>query len=236
MANRRTVLHQRADWHAAVLLGRSSGWMNIGQPSHGRRPLVEHGWPSGARVLRYPTAGSHHSYGVDSITRRFRADGIMKVFFNDCQASNQYGLTTQRSDRGDRELRDAKKSGKCPHAGLHCSPRHTGIVCLCEPRLVLSKRIKQSKRPKKIKESNTTSIPLIPSHSKMKSKQSKSRDNPGKSGSGTLSSAPGSCETSPARPASTLHSHRLGRMLDGKLCVADKALKKPRAYGNVVKP
>ena len=26
------------------------------------------------RVLRYPTAGSHHSYGVDSITRRFRAD------------------------------------------------------------------------------------------------------------------------------------------------------------------
>ena len=92
-------------------------------------------WPSGARVLRYPTAGSHHSYGVDSITRRFRADGIMKVFFNDCQASNQYGLTTQRSDRGDRELRDAKKSGKCPHAGLHCSPRHTGIVCLCVPRL-----------------------------------------------------------------------------------------------------
>ena len=49
----------------AVLLGRSSGWMNIGQPSHGgakglwrRRPLVEHGWPSGARVSRYPTAGS----------------------------------------------------------------------------------------------------------------------------------------------------------------------------------
>ena len=64
----------RRDWHAAVLLGRSSGWMNIGQPSHGRRPLVEHGWPSGARVLRYPTAGSHHSSGVDSITRRFRAD------------------------------------------------------------------------------------------------------------------------------------------------------------------
>ena len=125
-----------------------------------RARWLEHGWPSGARVSRHPTACSHHSYGVDSITRRFRADGIMKVFFNDCQASNQYGLTTQRSDRGDRELRDAKKSGKCPHAGLHCSPRHTGIVCLCEPRLVLSKRIKQSKWPKKSK----NQIPL-PSHS-----------------------------------------------------------------------
>ena len=171
------------DWQrAAVLLGRSSGWMNIGQPSHGRRPLVEHGWPSGARVLRYPTAGSHHSYGVDSITRRFRADGIMKVFFNDCQASNQYGLTTQRSDRGDRELRDAKKSGKCPHAGLHCSPRHTAIVCLVCAQIGTEQKNQTIKTAKKIKESNTTSIPLIPSHSKMKSKQSKSRDNPGKSG------------------------------------------------------
>ena len=49
--------------------------MNIGQPSLTRRhPLVEHGWPSGARVSRHPTgpAGSHHSYGVDSTTRRFR--------------------------------------------------------------------------------------------------------------------------------------------------------------------
>ena len=36
------------------------------------------------------------------------------------------------------------------------------------------------KTRQKIKESNTTLIPLIPSHSKMKSKQSKSRDNPGK--------------------------------------------------------
>ena len=171
------------DWQrAAVLLGRSSGWMNIGQPSHGRRPLVEHGWPSGARVLRYPTAGSHHSYGVDSITRRFRADGIMKVFFNDCQASNQYGLTTQRSDRGDRELRVAKKSGKCPHAGLHCSPRHTAIVCLVCAQIGTEQKNQTIKTAKKIKESNTTSIPLIPSHSKMKSKQSKSRDNPGKSG------------------------------------------------------
>ena len=129
-------------------------------PMIGREEPAARCQSAGARVLRYPTAGSHHSYGVDSITRRFRADGIMKVFFNDCQASNQYGLTTQRSDRGDRELRDAKKSGKCPHAGLHCSPRHTGIVCLCVPRLVLSKRIKQSKRPKKSK----NQIPL-PSHS-----------------------------------------------------------------------
>ena len=139
-----------------------------------------HGWPSGARVSRYPTTGSHHSYGVDSTTRQFCANCIMKVFFNDCQASNQW----RSGDRGDRELRDAKKSGKCPHAGLHCSPRHTGIVCLCEPRLVLSKRIKQSKRPKKSKNQIPlrTSVPLIPSHSKMKSKQSKSRDNPGKYG------------------------------------------------------
>ena len=37
------------------------------------------------------------------------------------------------------------------------------------------------KTAEKIKESNTTSIPLIPSHSKMESKQSKSRENPGKS-------------------------------------------------------
>jgi hypothetical protein len=37
------------------------------------------------------------------------------------------------------------------------------------------------KTAKRIKESNTTSIPLIPSHSKMESKQSKSRENPGKS-------------------------------------------------------
>ena len=128
------------------------------------------------------TAGSHHSYGVDSITRRFRADGIMKVFFNDCQASNQYGLTTQRSDRGDRELRDAKKSGKCPHAGLHCSPRHTAIVCLVCAQIGTEQKNQTIKTAKKIKESNTTSIPLIPSHSKMKSKQSKSRDNPGKCG------------------------------------------------------
>ena len=36
------------------------------------------------------------------------------------------------------------------------------------------------KTAKRIKESNTTSIPLIPSQSKMESKQSKSRENPGK--------------------------------------------------------
>jgi hypothetical protein len=40
--------------------------------------------------------------------------------------------------------------------------------------------IKQSKRPKKIKQSIPLCYPTIPSHSKNKSKQSKSRDNPGK--------------------------------------------------------
>ena len=134
--------YQSADWHAAVLLGRSSGWMNIGQPSHGRRPLVEHGWPSGARVLRYPTAGSHHSYGVDSITRRFRADGIMKVFFNDCQASNQ---CAQRGDRDDLEVRDGKNIWKVP-------PRWSALYSAWhwhsswEPRLVL--RAKESNNQK----------------------------------------------------------------------------------------
>ena len=68
------------------IIGMDEHWTTLTR----RRPLVEHGWPSGARVSRYPTAGSHHSYGVDSTTRRFCANGIMKVFFNDCQASNQY--------------------------------------------------------------------------------------------------------------------------------------------------
>ena len=68
------------------IIGMNERWTTLTR----QRPLVEHGWPSGARVSRYPTAGSHHSYGVDSTTRRFCANGIMKVFFNDCQASNQY--------------------------------------------------------------------------------------------------------------------------------------------------
>ena len=50
---------------------------HCGRPSHGGArwwsTLGAHGWPSGARVSRHPTAGSHHSYGVDSTTRRFRA-------------------------------------------------------------------------------------------------------------------------------------------------------------------
>ena len=191
--------------------------MSIGQPSHGSARWLEHGWPSGARVSRHPTACSHHSYGVDSTTRRFCANCIMKVFFNDCQASNQW----RSGDRGDRELRDAKKSGKCPHAGLHCSPRHTGIVCLCEPRLVLSKRIKQSKRPKKSKNQIPLCYPTIPSHSKMKSKQSKSRDNPGKYGTLCL----GGCAASPA--ASQLHSGataaRSARALGGHEAATQRA-------------
>ena len=83
-----------------------------------RRLLVVHGWPSGARVSRHPTACSHHSNGVDSTTRQFCANCIMKVFFNDCQASNQW----RSGDRGDREaVRDGKKSGKCRarRSGLH---------------------------------------------------------------------------------------------------------------------
>ena len=62
-------------------------------------PLEVNGWspplspPVFARepIITVPTAGagSHHSYGMDSAKRRFRANCIMKVFFNDCQASNQ---------------------------------------------------------------------------------------------------------------------------------------------------
>jgi hypothetical protein len=52
---------------------------------------------------------------------------------------------------------------------------------LTDPQNSAKIEIKRSKRPKKIKESKTTSIPRIPSHSKMESKQSKSRENPGKS-------------------------------------------------------
>ena len=60
---------------------------------------------------RHPTACSHHSYGVDSTTRQFLRHCIMKVFFNDCQASNQW----RSGDRGDREaVRDGRKCEKCP--------------------------------------------------------------------------------------------------------------------------
>ena len=89
---------------------------SIGQPSHGRRPLVEHGWPSAIRRASFAISDCWQPpqllYGVDSITRRFRADGIMKVFSTIAKQRNQYGFTTQRSDRGDCELRDAKKTGK----------------------------------------------------------------------------------------------------------------------------
>ena len=79
-----------------------------------------------ASFSRHPTAGSHHSYRVDSATRRFRANCIVEVFFNDCQASNQ---CAQRGDRDDREVRDGTHIWKVPpRAGLHCSPRGTGIV------------------------------------------------------------------------------------------------------------
>ena len=67
------------DWQRAAVLLAARPIMHIGMDEHWttltrRRPLVEHGWPSGARVSRYPTAGSHHSYGMDSTTRRFPAD------------------------------------------------------------------------------------------------------------------------------------------------------------------
>ena len=113
-------------------------------PSHGGACWWVHGWPSGARVSRHPTACSHHSYGVDSTTRQFCANCIMKVFFNDCQASNQW----RSGDRGDREaVRDGRKSGKLSRAGVHCIPRRTSIVCaLWEPRLV--PRAKESNNQK----------------------------------------------------------------------------------------
>ena len=52
------------------IIGMNEHWTTLTR----RRPLVMHGWPSGARVSRHPAAGSQHSYGVDSTTRRFRAD------------------------------------------------------------------------------------------------------------------------------------------------------------------
>ena len=89
------------------IIGMNEHWTTLTR----RRLLVVHGWPSGARVSRHPTACSHHSYGVDSTTRQFCANCIMKVFFNDCQASNQW----RSGDRGDRDaVRDGEKSGKCP--------------------------------------------------------------------------------------------------------------------------
>jgi hypothetical protein len=60
-----------------------------------------------------------------------------------------------------------------PRFELHASRTHTKFR---------QNRNQTIKTAEKIKESNTTSIPLIPSHSKMESKQSKSRENPGKSG------------------------------------------------------
>ena len=103
------------------IIGMNAHWTTLTW----RARWLEHGWPSGARVSRHPTAGSHHSYRMDSAKRRFRANCIVEVFFNDCQASNQ---CAQRGDRDDREVRDGKNIWKCLHAGLHCIPRGTGIV------------------------------------------------------------------------------------------------------------
>jgi hypothetical protein len=65
--------------------------------------------------------------------------------------------------------------------------------------------IKQSKRPKKIKQSIPLCYPTIPSHSENKSKQSKSRDNPGKYSTLRVRSAP--LKSISCRP----HPHSLGR-------------------------
>ena len=51
------------------IIGMNAHWTTLTR----RRLLVVHGWPSGARVSRHPTADSQHSYGVDLTTRRFRA-------------------------------------------------------------------------------------------------------------------------------------------------------------------
>ena len=64
---------------------------------------------------------------------------------------------------------------------LFFAPRFELHASITDPQNSAEIEIKRSKRLKKIKESNTTSIPLIPSHSKMESKQSKSREIPGKS-------------------------------------------------------
>ena len=152
--------------------------------------MVEHGWPSGARVSRYPTAGSHHSYGVDSTTRQFCANCIMKVVFNDCQASNQW----RSGDRDDREVRDGKKIWKVParwSALYSASHWHSSW----EPRLVL--RAKESNNQKvwrRIKQSKSHKyhypIPLV--------FRIKTIKNPGKSremGKTAASASPGRGDT-----------------------------------------
>ena len=89
------------------IIGMDEHWTTLTR----RRPLVMHGWPSGARVSRHPAAGSQHSYGVDSTTRRFCANCIMKVFFTTIA---KQVISVRSGDRDDRDVRDWKKSGKCP--------------------------------------------------------------------------------------------------------------------------
>ena len=84
------------------IIGMNEHWTTVTR----RRLLVVHGWPSGARVSRHPTACSHHSYGVDSTTRRFCANCIMKVFFNDC---HKQVISARSAERGDREVRDGSE-------------------------------------------------------------------------------------------------------------------------------
>ena len=153
--------------------------MHIGQPLTWRARWLEHGWPSGARVSRHPTAGSHHSYRTDSATRRFRANCIVEVFFNDCQASNQ---CAQRGDRDDLEVRDGKNIWKVP-------PRWSALYSAWhwhsswEPRLVLSLLEQKNQTIKRSGAESNNQNPTnttIPSHWFSESKQSEIPGNPGK--------------------------------------------------------
>ena len=85
--------------HTAALRGCGGGarwWSTVGHPARECRDIRLLARGSQASALR-PVTKDHQSYGVDSTTRRFCANGIMKVFFNDCQASNPEVIsTTQR--------------------------------------------------------------------------------------------------------------------------------------------
>ena len=115
--------------------------MNIGQPSHGRRPLVEHvGHPRRASIATSDCWQSPQLRGgLDHAP--VRVNCTMKVFSTIAKQVIS-ARSGDRGDRGDREVRDVREKmlGKCPHcahASLHCIPRRILVAygfSLCEPR------------------------------------------------------------------------------------------------------
>jgi len=74
---------------------------------------------------------------MDSAKRRFRANCIVEVFFNDCQASNQ---CAQRGDRDDREVRDGKNIWKVP-------PRCLRLYHRCAPSPISAGQLRRAASP-----------------------------------------------------------------------------------------